>query len=267
MENGQTQSALRWAAPFVTGGLVVLVWLYAVNVAKVPGTVLPKPDATLQSLWKWYSTGAIWPHFRATVGVALAGYAVGAGIAVVLAALMALYAPVNRHLAALITTVQAIPKVALAPLLYIWLGFGPQTGITLVALSCFYPVVVNALEGFRSANPELVDLYRSYRASHLRRFFAINVPSALPQIFVGLEIAIVFALIGAVVMEFIAAPRGLGFMIQDAANTLDTATVFAALVTLAAVGITLSALVRLLRRKIVFWDRSNQQETLNRGGM
>lgn len=267
MNGDPAHPLLRWIAPFVTGALVLLLWFYATMVANVPGTILPKPGATAESIWRWYSTGAIWPHFRATIGVALAGYAVGATVAIVVAALMALYEPVNRHLAALITTIQTIPKVALAPLLYIWLGFGASTSVTLVALSCFYPVIVNALEGFRSANPDLLSLYRSYRAGRVRSFFAVNVPTALPQIFVGLEIAIVFALIGAVVMEFIAAPRGLGFMIQDAANTLDTATVFAALLTLAAVGISLSALVRFIRRKVVFWDRSEPDAGFNKGGM
>lgn len=267
MRRAQARSVLRWVAPFVTGGLVLLLWFYATVIAKVPGTILPKPDATVESLWRWFSTGAIWPHFRATVGVALTGYVLGSAAAILLAALMALYEPVNRHLIALITTVQAIPKVALAPLLYIWLGFGYSTNTTLVALSCFYPVIVNALEGFRSANPDLVSLYHSYGAGKVRTFFSVNVPTALPQIFVGLEIAVVFALIGAVVMEFIASPRGLGFMIQDSANTLDTATVFAALITLAAVGITLSAIVRFVRRKVVFWDRSNPDSSFNKGGM
>lgn len=246
--------ALRRVAPFVTIGLVMALWQAAVTIGGVPSTMLPRPLATAQSFFNWFATGRIWPHVRATIGVAAGGYLFGALIGIGLAALMTLYKPVYRHLVVLMMAIQAIPKIALAPLLFMWLGFGPQTGVTLVTLACFYPMYVNAMEGFRSANADLIDLYRTFGAGRLRIFFSVVAPSALPQIFVGLEIATVFALIAAVVMEFIASARGLGFLIQDAANTLDNATVFTSVCILAIVGIATSTIVRLIRLRFVFWD-------------
>jgi NitT/TauT family transport system permease protein len=249
---------LKRFAPVVTIALVLVAWQLAVSVGRVPGSILPPPGRTFVSLWGWISSGRIWPHFWATVSVALGGYALGSAFAVLLAALMSLFTVVYRHLAVLVICVQAIPKVALAPLMFIWLGFGPQTGIALVALSCFYPMLVNSMEGFRSTNPDMVTLYRSFDSGRVRTFLAVAFPSALPQMFVGLEISVVFALISAVVMEFIASPRGLGFLIQDASNTLDTATVFASIFLLAATGIGLSATVRFLKRRIVFWIKADE---------
>lgn len=252
------QSAVRGIAPLFTLALVLCVWQAAIEIGKIPSTILPKPFATIQGLFNWFYSGDIYPHLWATVKVAIGGYILGAILAVSLAAVMALYKPAYRHLIVLLMTVQAIPKIALAPLFFMWLGFGSMTGISLVMLACFYPMFVNSLTGFRNADPNLINLYRTFDASKLKIFFAVSFPSALPHIFVGLEISVVFALIAAVVMEFIASARGLGFLIQDAATTLNTETVFSSVAILAIGGIILSSLVRRLRRHVVFWDASSK---------
>jgi NitT/TauT family transport system permease protein len=145
--------------------------------------------------------------------------------------------------------------VALAPLVYLWIGFGMRSSVALVALACVYPVFVNSFTGLRAVDPNLVDLYRASGAGSWRILWAVRLPAAAPQVFVGLEVSVVFALLAAVVMELVAGERGLGVRIQAASATLDMTTVFGAVAVLAAIGLGASAAMRWLRRRIVFWQR------------
>lgn len=246
---------MRTLAPFVTLGVVLLAWLLASRVFGAPAMLLPDPWATLQGFVAALRSGELLADAWATVSAAAIGYAIGATLAFVLAAGMALAPPVDRALLVPVMAFQSIPKVALAPLIFLWLGFGTPSTVALVALACIYPIFVNSFAGFRAVDAGLVDLYRASGAGPLRIFWSVRLPSALPQLFVGLEISVVFALLAAVVMELVAGERGLGVRIQSASATLDMATVFGAVVLLAAIGITASALLRALRRKLVFWQR------------
>jgi NitT/TauT family transport system permease protein len=137
-----------------------------------------------------------------------------------------------------------------------------RSSVVLVALACIYPVFVNSFTGLRSVDPNLVDLYRASGAGRWRIFWSVRLPSAAPQVFVGLEVSVVFALLAAVVMELVAGERGLGVRIQSASSTLDMATVFGAVAVLAAIGVACGAALRRLRRRIVFWqqDEGNMVE-------
>jgi NitT/TauT family transport system permease protein len=247
--------ALRIAAPFITLALLLAAWLLATRVLGAPAMLLPDPWVTLQGLAAGLRSGELVADALATVSAGAAGYAIGASLAFLLAAGMALSRPLERALIVPVMALQSIPKVALAPLIYLWAGFGTSSSVALVALSCIYPVFVNSLGGFRAVDPDLVDLYRASGAGRLRIFWSVRLPSAAPQVFVGLEVSVVFALLAAVVMELIAGERGLGVRIQSASATLDMATVFGAVALLAAIGVCASALLRALRRKLVFWQR------------
>jgi NitT/TauT family transport system permease protein len=246
---------LRPVAPFITLGIVLAAWLLATRVFGAPAMLLPDPVLTLQGLWAGIRSGEILQDAWATASAAAIGYAIGAGIAFALAASMALWRPVERLLVVPVMAFQSIPKVALAPLIYIWIGFGMRSSVALVALACIYPVFVNSFIGFRSVEPGLVDLYRASGAGPLRILWSVRLPSAAPQVFVGLEVSVVFALLASVVMELVAGERGLGVRIQTASTTLDMATVFGAVIMLAAIGLTASAALRALRRRLVFWQR------------
>lgn len=246
---------LRVVAPFVTLAAVLAAWLLATRVLGAPAMLLPDPWTTLQGLVAALRSGELAADALATVSAAAAGYAIGAAFAFALAALMAQSRIAEHMLLVPVMAFQSIPKVALAPLIYLWVGFGAGSSITLVALACIYPVFVNSFAGFRSVDGNLLDLYRAAGAGPLQTFFSVRLPSALPQLFVGLEISVVFALLAAVVMELVAGERGLGVRIQAASATLDMATVFGAVAVLAAIGIAASALLRALRRRLVFWKR------------
>jgi len=246
---------LRRGAPFITLGCLLAAWLLATRVFGAPAMLLPDPWVTAKGLVGALASGELAADAAATVSAAAVGYAIGTGVAFLLAAAMALSRNAERALLVPVMAFQSIPKVALAPLIYLWIGFGMQSTVALVALACIYPVFVNSFTGFRAVDPNLVDLYRVGGAGPLRIFASVRLPSALPQLFVGLEVSVVFALLAAVVMELVAGDRGLGVRIQSASATLDMATVFGAVALLAAIGITASALLRALRRKLVFWQR------------
>ena len=248
-------AGLQVVAPIITLAIVLLGWLLATRVFGAPAMLLPDPWLTLHGLWAGLRSGEIVLDAWATASAAAVGYAIGASIAFALAAAMALSRSIERLLVVPVMAFQSIPKVALAPLIYIWVGFGMPSSVALVALSCIYPVFVNSFIGFRSVDPGLVDLYRASGAGPLRILWSVRLPSAAPQVFVGLEVSIVFALLASVVMELVAGERGLGVRIQTASTTLDMATVFGAVVTLAAIGLAASSALRALRRRVVFWQR------------
>ncbi|MGE0661263.1 MAG: ABC transporter permease [Reyranellaceae bacterium] len=234
---------------------VVALWAAMKYLAGLPSHILPAPTAALRALADGLLGGEFWPHIGATLGAAAIGYLIGATVAIALAALLTLSKSAERFLYLHIVAFQSIPKIALAPLIFIWAGFGISSSITLVALACFYPVFVNALIGFRAVDANLIDLYIAFGSSRLRIFTAVRLPSAAAQILTGLEVSIVFALIAAVVMEFVSSRAGLGYLIQNASTTLETATVFAVVLLLAIAGIAAAATVRLVRRRLVFWER------------
>jgi NitT/TauT family transport system permease protein len=244
-----------WLYPVAALLVLLALWQAATALGWVPGFLLPPPGRVALALVDGAQTPLMQRHLLSTLQATATGWAAGSLAALTLAALIAEFRPVERFLLWPLTAIQSIPKVAVAPLVFLWAGFGLEGKAILVALICFFPVFANALVGFRAADPDLLDLLRAAGAPRWRRFLEVKLPSAAPQIFAGLEVAVAFALIGCVVMEFLGATRGMGFLIQDASNSFDLATVFAAILVLGLVGVGLNALVRLAGRWIVFWGR------------
>lgn len=236
--------------------VTILAWHLATTSGLIASYLLPTPAKVLEAAREALQNPIFWRHLGSTLHATLLGWAIGSAIAVLLAALIAEFKPFERFLILPLTAIQAIPKVSIAPLVFLWAGFGIEGKTILVVLICFFPVFANALVGFRTADQNLIDLMRAAGASRLHRFLEVKVPTAAPYLFAGLEVAVSFALIGCVVMEFIGATRGMGFLIQDASNAFDLATVFTAILTLGLLGVVGNALVRLLHRRVVFWNRT-----------
>jgi NitT/TauT family transport system permease protein len=243
-------------APLFTLVLVLALWLYAATLGGVSVTLLPHPADAFNTLWGGLAGGKMLPHLWATLRSALLGLALGTLAGVSLAAVMAIIRSAERSFMIYLVAFQSIPKAALAPLIFLWFGFGMMSTVLLAALSCLYPIFANAFAGFRSADQNLHNLYRVCGASRWDIFWAVQVPAALGPIMVGLEVSVIFALLATVVMEFVAGTVGLGTLIQSAASTYDTPTVFAAIALLAAIGVSSSALVRFIRRRIIFWENA-----------
>ena len=247
---------------YPTAGLTVLllVWYGLVKGGVVPDYLLPDPIRVAKALLESAHDGSLSRHLGSTLHATIIGYVAGSTIAFVLAALISEFKTVERFLLLHLVAIQAIPKVSIAPLVFLWAGFDLQGKTILVALICSFPVFANALAGFRTADANLIDLLRAAGASRAHVFWTVKLPTAAGQIFAGLEVAVAFALIGCVVMEFIGSTRGMGFLIQDASNTYNLALSFAAIISLGIIGVVANAGVRAIRERVIFWEGGSGQE-------
>lgn len=241
--------------PLTTFAILLAIWQFAVVAFKVPNYILPDLRDVGAALWRGYIDGEYWQHIAFTLRAVLMGYLLGCSVAILLGTLVAESRTAERFIFPFIIGLQSVPKVALAPLVIVWFGFGIESKVVLVALICFFPVFVNVIVGMRSVDRSLIDMMRAFGASPQQVLLEVKLPNAAGSIVAGLQVAIVLGLIGAIVGEFIASTRGLGYLIQNAATNLDLGTVFAAVLSLAAIGITGTQILRFLHRRIVFWDR------------
>src|SRR5690606_30378178 len=181
------------------------IWHWAIVFFHVPPYLLPKPGAVVDALWGGLvRSGGFYPHIGATLHSTVTGYAIGCALALVAGTLLAEFPRAERLLTPYIVALQSMPKVALAPLIIVWFGYDIASKIVMVALICFFPVFVNTVVGLKSVDRNLLALYRVFSASRLSILLNVKVPAAAGSIFAGLQIAVVMALIGAVVAEFVA---------------------------------------------------------------
>ncbi len=234
----------------------LLVWEGAVRVLHVPIFVLPPPSRIVAALVRGFSSGIYVHHFWITLGETLLGFALGSTVAFVLGTAVAASVTAEYFLYPYIIMFQSMPKVALAPLIIVWFGLGLTSKVVSAALVAFFPLLVNTVAGLRSADGDRVDLMRSLGATKMQIFRMLRLPSALPFVFAGLEVAMVFSLIGAIVAEFVGANDGLGVLIQSGNYTMDVAGEFAILFILAAMGLMLNWLIVSIRRRALFWDQA-----------
>jgi NitT/TauT family transport system permease protein len=241
-------------------GLIVLIglWVFAVRFMHVPPYILPAPEAVLRELWAGLAINPASPQgyylpLWSTLSNAAAGFAIGTGLGLVLGSLMAESRTVEKLLMPYAFALQSLPKVAIAPLIVIWFGFGDGSKVAIAALLAFFPVLINSFTGLRSTEPERIDLMRSLSATRFETYRIVKLPNAAPFIFAGLDMAVVYALLGAIVAEFLGAQQGMGVLITQAQAISDVAGVFAALVILGVLGILLHTSVRRLESRVVHW--------------
>lgn len=237
--------------------VVIVGWEVGVRVTQVNSVLVPTPLSVVEALWRGLSqTGpaSFYPHFWRTLQEVLLGFAGGVVIGLFLGALVALSATAQTIIRPYVVMIEAVPKIAIAPLMVVWLGFGIESKVALAVLVTFFPIFVNTVSGMRSVPTERLELMQSLKASRALTLRMVIFPSALPFIFAGLEIAAVYAVIAAIVSEFISGQMGLGVLILQANFRLDIATVFAILILLGVLGISLTKLIELLRKRVIFWD-------------
>lgn len=253
------ESALRNTLLFlaVAVGLVV-VWQVVVTVTKVSPVIFPKPGDVAKAMWESVkappsSRISYLPHLGETLVEVLTGYLVGctAGLLLAVASLyIRIFEIVIRPF---VVAFQSMPKIALAPLVVVWFGFGFKSKFVLVAVATFFPLFVNGLVGFRSVEIGLIRMMRSFNASSLQIFRKVQFRAALPFIFAGLEIAVVHAVTSAIAAEFLGGQKGLGVRIIESEQTLDVPSIFGVLILLALMGGLLNALIVLVRKRTVTW--------------
>jgi NitT/TauT family transport system permease protein len=245
-------------AAIVSVGLaVVLLTLAEISAQQgwISKLIVPAPSDVYESLINGFGSGRYFVHIQATMVSALVGFVISAAVAIVVGGVLASIPFVERVLLPYVVAFQSLPKVAIAPVVIIWLGFEDSAKITIVVITCFFPIMINALQGFRIRQRDHLELLLMLGGTRWQLFRYIRLPSALPYVFSGLHIGIIFALIGAVVAEFISADSGLGYALTAAQGQFDVAGVFAILLILMVIGMVLNALMRWAERKLTFWAK------------
>lgn len=243
----------RWLLPLGLLAFLLLLWELWVRVRDTPAWYLPAPSAVFRALID------NWSSIRADAWVTLQEVLIGFGVAVLVAVPVAIlierFLMVERAFYPLVVATQAIPLVALAPLLLIWFGHGLQPKVVMVALISFFPIVVNLVDGLRSADRETLDLLRTMGATSWQQFRLVQAPSALPAFFSGAKIGMAIAVIGAVIGESAGSSAGLGHAISLYGAALKTPLVFACVLVLALMAIGLFGLIALLERLLMPWRK------------
>src|SRR6476661_6695989 len=237
---------------------VLVVWEAGVVLFAIPQFILPAPSNVFVAFYRGFASALYIDHIWITVTETLMGFVLGTALAFMLGTVIALSRPVEYFLYPFVVMFQAMPKVALAPIIIVWFGLGLTSKVVNAALVAFFPLMVNTIVGLKSAEEDRVSLMRSLAANKWQIFWMLQLPNAMPYIFAGLEIAMIFALIGAIVGEFVGAEKGLGMLIQSMNFTMDVAGQFSVLLTLSFLGLILNGMVGFARRRILFWDAASK---------
>lgn len=242
----------RWAAVVAVHLVVVGLWEVAVRVFSIQGFILPAPSRVLATLanhnYKWLSNTAV------TAVEVFGGYA----LALVLGILCALLFITSRRLMLvafpLLVTLNMIPKVAMGPLIIVWFSYGIGPNILITFSLCFFPILLTTIRGLNETEPDLLNLVRALKGSRWQLFRYIQLPGSLPYLFSGMKVATILAVAGAVVGEFIASDKGLGYLMIQVQASFDTAAVFMAVMLITGLGVLLYLLVLLLERLFITQD-------------
>jgi ABC-type nitrate/sulfonate/bicarbonate transport system permease component len=239
------------AAVVLLLAFLVAFWQGAVRVFDIAPYLLPAPTDVWSAFFE--IKGTLPHHIAATVTAAVLGLVVGAVAGVVLAVAITAVSLVRRVLYPLLVVSQSIPMIVLAPLLIVWLGFGMAPKVIVVALIVFFPVVVSTVEGIDRTDPDLTDLVRSMGAGRGTLLRQVQVPSAVPSFFAGLEVAAAYAMIGAVIAEWMGASSGLGIFLTRSQTSFRLDRTFVGIACIALVSVGLFLLVRLLSHRATPW--------------
>jgi NitT/TauT family transport system permease protein len=234
--------------------VLLVAWQVVVPALGVAAFVVPTPWDIGKALVRGLASGTYLQDLGVTLFEMLSGFAIASIGGMVIGALIVEIRMIERVVYPLIVAVQSLPKIALAPLLLMWIGFGLASKVAMAALVAFFPVLVNTVAGLRASDRDMNELFRSLRASRLQALWYLKLPAAWPYIIAGLDVAFVFALLGAIVGEFVGAAAGLGYAIMQLQFQLDTPGVFAILVILALIGLGGHVTIRAVGRRVAFWQ-------------
>jgi ABC-type nitrate/sulfonate/bicarbonate transport system permease component len=254
----------RWLPPALLVLALVALWEAYVRLAGLDPVTLPAPSRVLTALWDFRDAAA--SHLVPTLVETIVGIAVSVALAIAAAIALDRWSPIRRAVEPLLVASQTIPIVAIAPLFVIWFGFGLLPKVVIVVLVTFFPVTIVLLDGFGRVEPAAMDLMRSMGATSSQAFRRLRWPAALPYLFTGLRISVVYAVIGAIFGEYVGATSGLGIWMQLSQNSFRTDLVFAAMLLTAVISLLLYALVGVIERVVVPWAPMRRSMDASRGG-
>jgi NitT/TauT family transport system permease protein len=247
------QVARRLWPPLLFLAILVAVWELALAVDYVSESILPHPKDIVVSFWELITSSFVWDDVAATLWESVAGFGLGSALGLALAIPSGLSPMMRKMLGPYAVALQVTPRIAIAPLIIAWAGFGYSSKIWIAAIIAFFPVYVNALTGIITVDEDAREMFRSLGASRWQTFMHLMVPGSLPVLFAGLKTAAGLSLVGAVVGEFISAERGLGVLVQQFSSQLAIADAFAVILMLMFLGLLLYATMEWLERTTVFW--------------
>jgi NitT/TauT family transport system permease protein len=253
---GTVSAKMRWLAPLLTAAACLLMWEAAVDLFSIPIYLLPPPSDVLVKMFSGHQM--FLAEAIPTVTAIVCGFLLAVAVGVPIATFM-VYLPLFRYAVhGILITAQVLPKVALAPLFIVWFGFGLLPKVLMTFLIAFFPIVIDSMIGLASVRPESLMLVRSMGGNRWQAFWKIRLPNALPSMFGGFKVAITFAVVGALVAEFVGSDSGLGYVLVMARGNLDTLTVFAVIGWLVVIGFFFYYLVEFLE-KLVLRNRAHQR--------
>jgi NitT/TauT family transport system permease protein len=241
--------------PVLILSVIVGIWQYMTIDEKVSRLILPPPMDVVRSFWELFQPGGLgWSHLFTTFFEAIVGFALATVTAVFIATFAALSVNFKRAIYPFVVALQVTPRIAVSPIIIAALGFGMLPKVVIAALVCFFPILINLLTGLLSVGPNIEEMFRSLRAPKRSFFRYAMVPCALPYAMPGFLTGISFALIGAIVAEFISGSSGLGYLIKNFSFLLNMGASYAVVVSLTMMGLVLFALMNLAKPYIVFWE-------------
>lgn len=237
--------------------IALLAGWWAVTAAElVAPYILPSPGDTWQAAQQ--NAAYLAQNTWVTTWETVIGFIIATVVGIFVAVMMIYSSSFEKTVYPLILFAQVVPKIAIAPLFIVWLGFGPSPKILVAVLMAFFPIVISGLAGLRSVDPEILELTSTMGASKFRTFMKVRFPASLPQLMSGLKVAATLAVTGAVVGEFVGANEGLGYVILQANGSLDTAMLFAALIIMSLLGIVLFAIIEIAEKLLIPWHASRR---------
>lgn len=231
-------------------------WLYTAESGRYPVFILPHPDTVWQRFQEMRADGSLMVHLQVTLREALSGLLIASGIAFVLGYIIARIRLLNYALIPYLIFLQAIPVVAIAPIIIIWVGPDIESKIVIAALITWFPLMVSTIVGIRNVPPRLREMMRANAANPFQVFWHLELPSAMPEILGGLKIAVTLSVIGAAVGEFVSSREGLGYLIVVGRSLSDPASVFLGVILLTAVSLTLYSIVAIAEVVLLRWQRA-----------
>lgn len=248
---------LSWIVPSVLLIILLLAWEVGVRLTDTPRWFLPRPSDVASEIVN--QRALLWGHTWTTLQEVLIGYAIALVVGILTALAIAWSDLAERTIYPVIVASQAIPIIALAPILLIWFGFGMTPKVIVVVLLCFFPIAVNMADGLRAADRDAINLVRSMGANRWQVMRIVRIPTSLPFLVSGARVAAAVSVIGAIVGEWVGASSGLGYLMTRAASQFLTARLFAAVAISAVIGIGLFALVGLAGRLLIPWHQEDEE--------
>jgi NitT/TauT family transport system permease protein len=249
--------------------LLLVVWEAGVRLLDIPKFLIPSVSEVATALWHGLAADPLardgfWLHGLITLGEIVLGYLAGCLFGLALGVAISQTSGLEAVLRPYVMAFQSVPKVAVAPIVVLWLCFGLASKVAIVALISFFPVLITSLAGFAAIDAERIELLRSLSATRWQIFAKVKFPNALPYIFAGLDMAAAFAVVGAIVGEFVGAQSGLGVLLMQMDSAMDVGGSFAVLILLSLIGIAFSFLIRRLQLRVLYWMPSDgAQKTIN----